>query len=201
VVIDIYTFLQTTLMLFIILDPLGNAPIFYSLTMMLSEKDRRSIIRMSVIVAALILLIFSIGGVLILNFFNITVDDFRIAGGTILFIIAVKGILGRVEAETVERETVAIVPMATPLLAGPGSITTVIYVAQAYGIYYSIISIIINATLAYILLINGDKLLAILGRNGSIALARIMAMILAAIAVSMVREGTIHIVERIRELG
>jgi len=188
-------------MLFIILDPLGNAPIFYSLTMMLSEKDRRSIIRMSVIVAALILLIFSIGGVLILNFFNITVDDFRIAGGTILFIIAVKGILGRVEAETVERETVAIVPMATPLLAGPGSITTVIYVAQAYGIYYSIISIIINATLAYILLINGDKLLAILGRNGSIALARIMAMILAAIAVSMVREGTIHIVERIRELG
>jgi len=186
-------------MLFIILDPLGNAPIFYFLTMMLSEKDRRSIIRLSVIVATLILLIFSTGGVLILNFFNITVDDFRIAGGTILFIIAVKGILGRVEAETVERETIAVVPMATPLLAGPGSITTVIYVAQAYGIHYSIISIIINATLAYFLLINGDRLLAILGRNGSIALARIMAMILAAIAVSMVREGITHIAESIRE--
>ena len=198
-VIDVYVFLQTTFMLFIILDPLGNAPIFYFLTMMLSEKDRRSIIRLSVIVATLILLIFSTGGVLILNFFNITVDDFRIAGGTILFIIAVKGILGRVEAETVERETIAVVPMATPLLAGPGSITTVIYVAQAYGIHYSIISIIINATLAYFLLINGDRLLAILGRNGSIALARIMAMILAAIAVSMVREGITHIAESIRE--
>jgi len=199
VVIDVYVFLQTTFMLFIILDPLGNAPIFYFLTMMLSEKDRRSIIRLSVIVATLILLIFSTGGVLILNFFNITVDDFRIAGGTILFIIAVKGILGRVEAETVERETIAVVPMATPLLAGPGSITTVIYVAQAYGIHYSIISIIINATLAYFLLINGDRLLAILGRNGSIALARIMAMILAAIAVSMVREGITHIAESIKE--
>jgi len=199
VIIDVYAFLQTTLILFVILDPLGNAPIFYSLTIMLSEKDRRSIIRMSVIIATLILLIFSIGGVLILSFFNITVDDFRIAGGTILFIIAVKGILGRVEAETVEREAVAVVPMATPLLAGPGSITTVIYIAQAYGIHYSIISIIINTAIAYLLLVNGDKLLAILGRNGSIALARIMAMILAAIAVSMVREGIIHIVESVRE--
>lgn len=198
-IIDVYAFLQTTLILFVILDPLGNAPIFYSLTIMLSEKDRRSIIRMSVIVATLILLIFSIGGVLILSFFNITVDDFRIAGGTILFIIAVKGILGRVEAETVEREAVAVVPMATPLLAGPGSITTVIYIAQAYGIHYSIISIIINTAIAYLLLVNGDKLLAILGRNGSIALARIMAMILAAIAVSMVREGITHIVESVRE--
>jgi len=199
VIIDVYAFLQTTLILFVILDPLGNAPIFYSLTIMLSEKDRRSIIRMSVIVATLILLIFSIGGVLILSFFNITVDDFRIAGGTILFIIAVKGILGRVEAESVERESVAVVPMATPLLAGPGSITTVIYIAQAYGIHYSIISIIINTALAYFLLVNGDKLLAILGRNGSVALARIMAMILAAIAVSMVREGIIHIVGSVSE--
>ena len=198
-IIDVYAFLQTTLILFVILDPLGNAPIFYSLTIMLSEKDRRSIIRMSVIVATLILLIFSIGGVLILSFFNITVDDFRIAGGTILFIIAVKGILGRVEAESVERESVAVVPMATPLLAGPGSITTVIYIAQAYGIHYSIISIIINTALAYFLLVNGDKLLAILGRNGSVALARIMAMILAAIAVSMVREGIIHIVGSVSE--
>jgi len=197
VIIDVYAFLQTTLILFVILDPLGIAPIFYSLTIMLSEKDRRSIIRMSVIVATLILLIFSIGGVLILSFFNITVDDFRIAGGTILFIIAVKGILGRVEAESVEREAVAVVPMATPLLAGPGSITTVIYIAQAYGIHYSVLSIIINSIIAYLLLVNGDRLLAILGRNGSIALARIMAMILAAIAVSMIREGIMHIVEKL----
>jgi len=199
VVIDVYVLAQSILILFVIFDPLGNAPIFYSLTMMLSEKDRKSIIRMSVIVATIILLIFSLGGLLILRFFNITVDDFRIAGGTILFIIAVKGILGRVEAETVEREAVAVVPMATPLLAGPGSITTVIYIAQAYGIHYSIISIIINTAIAYFLLVNGDRLLAILGRNGSIALARIMAMILAAIAVSMVREGIIHIVESVRE--
>ena len=198
-VIDVYVLAQSILILFVIFDPLGNAPIFYSLTMMLSEKDRKSIIRMSVIVATIILLIFSLGGLLILRFFNITVDDFRIAGGTILFIIAVKGILGRVEAETVEREAVAVVPMATPLLAGPGSITTVIYIAQAYGIHYSIISIIINTAIAYFLLVNGDRLLAILGRNGSIALARIMAMILAAIAVSMVREGIIHIVESVRE--
>ena len=197
-IIDPYAFLQTILILFVILDPLGNAPIFYSLTIMLSEKERRSIIRMSVIVATLILLTFSVGGAIILNFFNITVDDFRIAGGTILFIIAVKGILGKVEAESVEREAVAIVPMATPLLAGPGSITTVIYIAQAYGIHYSILSIIINTIVAYLLLVNGDRLLAILGRNGSIALARIMAMILAAIAVSMIREGIMHTVEELK---
>ena len=198
--LDFYVFLQSSLILFVILDPLGNAPIFYSLTMMLSEKDRRSIIKMSVIVATIILLIFSLGGPLILQFFSITVDDFRIAGGTILFIIAVKGILGRVEAESVEREAVAIVPMATPLLAGPGSITTVIYIAQAFGIHYSVLSIIINSIIAYILLVNGDKLLAILGKNGSIALARIMAMVLAAIAVSMIREGVVHIAENIGKI-
>lgn len=196
---DVYLLMQSILILFVILDSIGNAPIFYSLTAFLDLKERRNVISLSVIVATLILFIFALVGTYVLSFFNITVDDFRIAGGIILFIFAIQGILGKVEAEYVEREAVAIVPMATPLLAGPGAITTVIYLSQVYGVQYSITSIFANALISYILLINGEKLLSTLGKNGTIALSRIMAIILAAIAISMIRNGILNILNTFRK--
>jgi len=183
-------YLTAFIMLFIVFDALGNVPIFYSLTEGLEFRERRRIIQNSVMIAGVILLFFALGGRLILDFFRVSLDDFRIAGGTILFIIAIEGLLGRVEAMKIRPEQLAVVPLATPLLAGPGSISLVIYLmGVGYGPGPTLVSIVANVATAWIILTYCDIFFKVLGRNGSLVIARIMALILAAIAVAMIREG------------
>lgn len=190
----LHQYLTAFIMLFVVFDAVGNVPIFYSLTEGLDFKERRKTIQNSVIIAGIILLFFALGGGTILDFFRISVNDFRIAGGAILFIIAIEGLLGRVEAMKIKPEHLAVVPLATPLLAGPGSISLVIYLVNAgYGLGPTIASIIANVIIAWILLTYCDVVSRILGKNGSLVLSRIMALILAAIAVAMIREGIMNI--------
>ncbi|MEM0217617.1 MAG: MarC family protein [Candidatus Nezhaarchaeales archaeon] len=189
-----HQYLTAFIMLFVVFDALGNVPIFYSLTEGLNLKERRKTIQNSVIIAGIILLFFALGGGVLLDFFHIGIDDFRVAGGAILFIIAVEGLLGRVEAMKIKPEHLAVVPLATPLLAGPGSISLVIYLANVgYGLGPTIVSIIANAIIAWIVLTYCDVVSRILGKNGSLVLSRIMALMLAAIAVAMMREGVMNI--------
>jgi len=178
------------IMLFVVFDALGNVPIFHSLTEGLEFKERGRVIQNSVVIAGVILLFFALGGRLLLDFFRVSVDDFRIAGGTILFIVSIEGLLGRVEAMKIKAEHLAVVPLATPLLAGPGSISLVIYLMEAgYGSGPTIVSIVANVAVAWVILTYCDAIFKVLGKNGSLVIARIMALILAAIAIAMIREG------------
>lgn len=177
------------LMLFIVLDAPGNAPLFYFFTKDLEPWRRIRTIRKSIVVATIILLFFAFAGDCVLSYFDITVNDFRIAGGIILFIYAVLGLLGHTEAEAVKSEEIAVVPLAMPLLAGPGSITVVIYLKYWAGLPVALISILVNVVIAWVLLENGGRLLELLGRQGSTALSKIFAILLAAYAVTMIREG------------
>lgn len=184
--------LQAILMLFIILDPVGNAPIFHSLTSHMSRELRGGIIRKSVLIATLMLLVIGIIGEAFFRFFGITLNDFRIAGGVILFIYGVQGILGKTEAETIKGDSsVAIIPLATPLLAGPGAIATVIYIKFRWGLSTMLASIIIDSILTFLILSLGDKLFKYLGRDGSLLLVKLFSMLLAAIAVNMIGQGVI----------
>lgn len=183
-------YIQAFVILFIIFDPIGNIPLFHSLTLKLEAPLRRKTIRTSVLVALIILIFFAIGGVFILGFFKISVNEFMIAGGVLLFILAVEGLLGREEARWISSEDVAIVPLATPLMAGPGAIYSVVYLmAPPYGPTYAIFSILTNVLLQYVLLIYSDRILKVIGRTGSTVISRIMAFILSAIAVGMIING------------
>jgi multiple antibiotic resistance protein len=183
-------YLQSFVILFIVFDPIGNMPIFHSLTQKYDAEKRKKIIRTSVLVAFIILIFFAIGGVFILSFFKISINEFMIAGGILLFILAVEGLLGREEARWISSEDVAIVPLATPLMAGPGAMYTVIFLmASPYGPSYAIFSIVINVALQYVILIYSDKVLKVIGNTGSTVISRIMAFILAAIAVGMIING------------
>ncbi len=177
------------IMLFVVFDAVGNVPIFYSLTSHLDWRARREIFTKSVIVAGFLLLFFMFFGSFFLSYYGVTLDDFRIAGGLLLFIIAVKGALGKVEAETLRSEDIAVVPMATPLLAGPGSIYVVMYLYSVYGFTSTLVSILLNMGIAILVLRYSDKLLTKLGKNLILVLSRIMSLLLAVIAVTMVREG------------
>ncbi len=184
--------IKSITMLFLIVDPLGNAPIFYAVTARMRRARRRRVIVESVAAATIILLAFSLVGDAILAYFGLRVADFRVAGGIILLLYGVAGVMGFTEAGKLEVEdesTIAIVPLATPLLAGPGAIATVLYIKAVYGLQYAIISTLVVASLTLIILLLGGQLLRLLGRSGAVALARIISFLLAAIAVAMIREG------------
>jgi multiple antibiotic resistance protein len=187
---------QAILILFIIMDPIGNAPLFYSYTEHLSPALRRKIISTSVAIAAGILIFFGVLGQPFFSYFGVTLPDFKIAGGIILFLYGVMGILGKSEATNIEEpESLAVVPFATPLLAGPGAIATIVYTHYNWGLETTIISIVVNTLVSLALLLAGERLLRILGRQGSLILVRIFAMILTGIAVAMIRDGIIGIVK------
>jgi multiple antibiotic resistance protein len=187
--------IQATLLLFIALDPLGNAPLFYSITSALPQPKRRLIVSRSIYVAFTILVLFTLAGDVFLSYFGLTIADFQISGGIILLIYGIAGILGFTEATMIkeprEAESLAIVPLATPLLAGPAAIATVLYLKATVGILATLTAVAINTAITFATLRHSDRLMEALGENGAIALTKMMAILLAAIAVSMIRSGII----------
>lgn len=192
--LDVKAFWDAFIALFIVFDSVGNIPIFYSLTRGIREEERERIFMKSVAVASILLLFFTFFGYAFLEYYGVTMSDFKIAGGLLLLLIAVEGIMGRVEAEQIRVEDIAIVPMATPLLAGPGSIYMVMYLNAVYGTYPTIIAIAANTLVAYLLLRYSQQILRYAGRNFVLVLSKVFSLLLAVIAVSMMRGGVEEIV-------
>ena len=186
---DLALFVQSFVLLFSILDPIGTVPIFMALTEDYPEQ-RRKMVRQSILVATIILYVFAYVGWLIFAALGITINDFRIAGGIILFTVAFDHLSGRKERAKTEPAEVAIFPLATPLLAGPGAISSVVILANPpYGPFLTFVVITLNALLAFAILSRSEWVQRILGENGTRALTRITALLIAALAVSFVREG------------
>ncbi len=196
---EIKGYIDAFLTLFIVFDAIGNVPIFYSLTSHMNENERNKIFYRSTMVAGGLLTLLMYAGVPLLGFYGLTLDDFRIAGGLMLLLISLTGIFGRLEANLLVSEDIAIVPMATPLLAGPGSIYTVMYLNSTYGALPTLVSIVLNTLIAIIILRYSNTLLSKLGKNLIIVISRIMSFILAVLAVSMLREGFINVTKLLSE--
>ncbi len=189
-------FLEAFLLLFSILDPIGTVPIFMAITDDFPQKRGR-IVRQSVTLAAAILYVFAYLGWFIFQILGITLNDFRIAGGIVLFIVALDHLSGR-EARTkrMEADEVAAFPLATPLLAGPGAISTVVIIANPpFGPFVTFLVITLNALLTFVILDRSGLIRRVLGVNGTRALTRITALLIAAIGVSFVREGILSTVK------
>lgn len=192
---DLVLFAEATVLLFSILDPIGTVPIFMALTEEFPDKRPR-IVRQSVVLATAILYVFAYLGWFIFQILGITLNDFRIAGGIVLFIVALEHLSGR-EARTrkLEAEELAAFPLATPLLAGPGAISTVVILANPpFGPFVTFLVITVNALLTFLVLNRSDLVRRALGVNGTRALTRIMALLIAAIGVSFVRQGILDTV-------
>jgi len=185
---ELAAYIQGFITLFIIFDPIGNIPLFQSFPAAFDEKKKRVIINNSVATALLILIFFAIAGLFVLALFGISMNDFRIAGGILLFIMSIEGLLGKEEARWMNREDVAIVPLATPLMAGPGSIYTVMYLMQQ-GALVAFFAMFANVALQWLLLRYSSKVMRMLGKTGSTIISRVMAFILSGIAIGMIRAG------------
>jgi len=187
---DIVLFIEAFVLLFAVIDAIGTVPIFMALTNDYPD-ERKRILRQAIVIATAILVVFSLFGWLIFDIFGITIDDFRIAGGIILFVVAVDQLQGgNVRSKGLQPSDVAAFPLAIPLLAGPGAISTVIIISgPPYGPLLALVVVVCNALLAFAILSSSDWMRKILGANGTSALSRITALLIAALAVSFVIDG------------
>lgn len=181
--------LKVTIALFIIVDPLGNIPISISLTRNMSDPVRKKTFNTATIVGLILLIGFTIGGRQILSFFGISIHSFMIAGGLLLLIIAIKLLITGNWDEPSTLDTLGAVPIGIPLLVGPGAITATILNLEAYGIIVTILAVTLTFAIVWLILSHSAPIYRILGKNGTLVIAKLMALFIAAIAVQYIQEG------------
>jgi multiple antibiotic resistance protein len=195
-------FLSSFITLFVVIDPPGCAPIYASLTSGASGEQRRTMAVRAVIIAAAILLVFALVGRPLLHLLGIGLDAFRIAGGIMLFFIAMEMVFERRTqrreerakeiAETPEIEDVSVFPLAMPMIAGPGSIATIMLLMT--GVTDVARLVVLSALFCNLLLMLGSLLLAgplmrMVGDKVEAVVTRVMGVLLAALAVQFVIDG------------
>jgi multiple antibiotic resistance protein len=193
------------LAVFIVVDPFGIVPVFISLTGGFSAARRRSTIVKSVIVAFVVLCLFIFTGNTILGFLGIQPGSFFIGGGILMFIVSMDLILGKPgrtktsgDAASEEREDVSIFPLAIPLLAGPGAITTVLlYVSEqkAPGFILPVLagSVALALLSAALTMLLSTFFLRVLGKTGVSVIEKIMGILLTGLSVQFVYDGLLKL--------
>jgi multiple antibiotic resistance protein len=188
--------LKSTVALFVVIDPIGNVPLFIALTKGMDDNDRKRVSKSAIITAASLLIVFAVAGTQILSLFGITIFSFMIAGGVLLFIVSIELLTHGAWrfGQTGNKEDSGVVPLAFPLLAGPGAITSVIISFQTYGIVTTMLSIAIVIGITYVVLLVINPIYRLLGRRGSTIVTRVFAIFVAAIAVQYIIEGIKHFI-------
>jgi multiple antibiotic resistance protein len=186
---------RAAIALFIIVDPFGNIPIFVGLTGNISDTQRKKVYNTATLVGFALLLIFAFTGKEIFSLFGLSIYSFEVAGGILLLIVAIRILITGSMHENVESpESLGAVPIAIPLLVGPGAITTTILDLQAYGIIIATLAVLIVLSLTWVILRYIDNIYKFLGRTGALVIARVMALLIAAIAVQYILTGVTHFV-------
>jgi len=189
---------------FVILDPLGNVPIFIGLTGGRSVAERRSIAIRAISVAAATLVAFGILGNYILEFLGVTISAFRISGGVLLLLLAIDMVLARQsglrsttkpeDREAAHRDDVAIFPLAIPLIAGPGAMTSVLLLLGRVGHEWLGTGLVLGVMLAVLLLClvafwSASWIMDRLGVTGVNVISRVLGILLAALAIQYILDG------------
>ncbi|MBS7645576.1 MarC family protein [Candidatus Bathyarchaeota archaeon] len=182
--------LKAFVALIVIVDPLGNIPIFSSLTAGMDGKVRRRTFNTATVVGFALLLIFTLLGDQLLKLFGISMESFMVAGGLLLAIISIKILIqGGWEERQVSPEDVGAVPIAFPLLVGPGAITTTMLILKSSGLAVAVSAVSLVFATVWLILRFIDPIYNLLGKTGSAVVARVMAVFIAAIAVQFIFEG------------
>lgn len=184
-------FLQAFIPLFVAIDPIGLAAIFLGLGQNLPPERRQKTADQAIWTGGLVALGFLLLGTSIFAALGISVGDFQIAGGLILFVIAAKDLLSSAAESEKLPEDFGVVPLGMPLIAGPASITTMLVLAQnaKIGFWVTLAALGANLLIVVFALHYSDWLGRKIGATGMRAISKIVSMLLAAIAVAMIRQG------------
>ena len=183
-------FLKSFIPVFIALDVLGVLPLYASFSMDLDEKRKKRVLRESIITAFFVTIGFVLVGNQILKYLNIAIEDFLIAGGVILFIIAARDLIGFGREELAGQEDLfAVVPLGVPLLAGPALLATSLIIFNTFGIAYVLVSLVLNLLIAGAAFRYSFLILRLVSRRWVVAMSKVFLLLLASIAVMFIRTG------------
>ena len=188
--------------IFFVVDPMGVIPIFIAMTRDDSPQKRREMARRASIVAFFVLTLFAVAGTLIFRVFGVTLGAFKVAGGVLLLLTSIEMLRAQPqrtrvtpeeEREGLEKEDVAIVPLAIPLLAGPGSIATVTALMgragrKAFAVPV-ILSIALTCLASYLMLVAAERIARLMGVTGLNVMNRVIGLIIGALAVQFMFDG------------
>ena len=186
--------LQTFLPLFVAIDAFGLVPIFVGVTATLTPEQRRQIGARAVAAATVISLGFMFFGEALFHFIGITSADFKVAGGVILLILAVVDILTRGKPAVHEEQMIGIVPLATPLMAGPATLTTTIVLASRDGYAPVALALALNFALLLAILAVSGKIARVVGGPALQAMSKVVMLLLAAVAVHFIQTGVVEMI-------
>jgi multiple antibiotic resistance protein len=175
--------------IFVAVDAIGVLPIFVSLTEGIESRQQMKIIFQSMFTALCLAVGFIFLGKAVFNLLGITIGDFMVAGGVILFSLAVNDIINPVKQRRIPDQELGVVPLGTPLIVGPAVLTTSMVIISQYGLFATLISVLVNILIAGAIFSLSTVLIKVLGQAGAKALSKVMSLLLAAIAVMMVRKG------------
>jgi multiple antibiotic resistance protein len=198
--------------IFVIVDPPGNIPFFIALTERFSEMERDRVSKKSTLIACALLIIVALSGDILLRFFHISIESLKVAGGILLFVIAVDILLGGARKEFyakrslkhIDVDSLAVFPIALPLYTGPGAITaTIVLSAESWDVLSKVL-LVSSIVLVYVIVrlthIYSEIIIKVLGKSGSDIVARVMAIFLAAIGVEYVFSGLESEIAKIVEI-
>jgi multiple antibiotic resistance protein len=199
---DLTFFIYAFTSIFAIVNPVSGVMAFISMTSHLSQADKIYIAKRSVVIACIIAIIFSISGEIILKLLQITADSLRVAGGVLLFLVAIDMLFARTTRESItseelkdasQRENISIFPIAMPLLTGPGAITTIIVLIKTAENFDSklivIGAILLTFFITFLIFRFSDYFNKAVGMTGMLVMTRLMGLFLGAIAVDFISTG------------
>jgi len=196
--------INTFIVLFVVIDPVGLAPIFGALTHGTNKTYRRRMAIQGILVSAVILVVFTFAGKMLLNSLGISIEAFRFTGGFLLFLISIdmvfarqSGLRSTTKSEQDEAQTlqdISVVPLAIPLVAGPGSMTTLILMYGEIGdepvkITILLATLLFTLLLTFFALIFSAKIMKLIGEIGANVVSRLLGVLLAALAVQFMFDG------------
>jgi multiple antibiotic resistance protein len=189
----------TFIPIFVAVDAIGNIPLFISLVEGANKKQRHKIIIDSVTTATVVAILFMFIGKWILRLVGITIPDFQIAGGALLFVISLRLLLPgsyKTILSDGNDKDIGVFPLGTPLITGPAVLTTILMMLDSFGIVPTFVSLILNMLIVWITLVKADSIMRLMGTSGTRAFSKIMYILLAAIGVMMIRRGVIGVLIR-----
>ncbi len=184
--------------IFVAVDAIGTLPIYIGLSSSLPRRKRPLVVLEAVITALTVALLFVFAGSWLMRMIGVSVADFMIAGGVLLFVIAMSDLLGpEKRRKKSDPEDFGAVPLGVPLIAGPASLTTALVLKDHYSSLTVASALSANIVLAGVLFYFADPIHRFLGKNGAKVVSKIASLFLAAIAVMLMRKGVISILESV----
>jgi multiple antibiotic resistance protein len=198
--LDVRLFIEVFVTLFVIIDPPGTIPIFLSLTSGRSVAVRRRLAGQAVVVAVAVITVFALFGQQILDYLGVTVPALQVAGGLLLLLVALELLTGKADEPTETKNVnVALVPLGTPLLAGPGAIVaTIVFVGRADGfpgILAIALGIIAVHVVLWLTLRYSVSIIRVIKEGGVTLISRIAGLLLSAIAVQLIADAITAFIE------